>query len=70
MDICAGISGTFPSKSAREKMRKSREFLNRLGDAEQVFMPGPLSSGSEQALLEAVLEGHHTEAPLYAPEES
>jgi hypothetical protein len=29
MDVFAGITVTFPSKSALEKLRKSREFLNR-----------------------------------------
>jgi hypothetical protein len=40
--IFAGITVTFPSKSALEKMRKSREFLNGLSDEKQAFSPGPL----------------------------
>jgi len=66
MDVFAGVTITFPSKSALEKMGKSQAFLNRLD--EQAFSVGPLSASSEQQLLAAVLEGHHTEAPLYASE--
>jgi hypothetical protein len=55
MDVFAGVSINFPSKSALAKLRKNQEFLNRLGDAEQAFGPGP--AGEEQ-LLTAVLEGH------------
>jgi hypothetical protein len=60
----------FPSKTALEKMRKSQEFLNRLGDAEQAVSPSSLGASSKDQLLNAVLEGHHTEAPLYASEDS
>jgi hypothetical protein len=70
MEVFAGITVSFPSKAALEKMRKSREFLNRFGDEKTAFTPGPLGPSCEQALLTAVLEGHHTEAPLYGPEET
>ena len=40
MDICAGLSVTLPSKSALEKMRKSQEFLNRLGTKKRLFPLG------------------------------
>jgi hypothetical protein len=63
MDIFAGLTVTFPSKAALEKLRKSRDFLNRLD--EQAFSPGPLTESSEHQLLSALIEGHHTEAPLY-----
>jgi len=66
MDVFAGLTVTFPSKSALEKMRKSQEFLNRLD--EEAFSPGPLSASSEQQLLSALIEGDHVEAPLYASE--
>jgi hypothetical protein len=49
-------------------MRKSQEFLNGLD--KQAFSPGPLSASSEEQLLSALIEGHHPEAPLYAPEET
>ena len=68
MDVFAGITVTFPSESALEKMRKSREFLNGLDDAEQAFSSGPLSASSEHQLLSGILEGHHIETPLYASE--
>jgi hypothetical protein len=68
MDIFAGITVTFPSKSVFAKMRKSQEFLNGLDDEKQAFSAGPLSANTEHQLLGAVLEGHHTEAPLYASE--
>jgi hypothetical protein len=42
--------------------------LNRLGDEKQAFSPGLLSASSEHQLLSGVLEGHHTEAPLYVSE--
>ena len=45
MDVFAGITVMFPSKSALEKLRKSREFLNRLSDTEQVFSPNSLGPG-------------------------
>jgi hypothetical protein len=51
-------------------MRKSQEFLNRLGDAEAAFSPSSLGASAEDQLLSAVLEGHRTEAPLYASEET
>jgi hypothetical protein len=41
---------------------------NRLDDEKNAFSPSSLGPGSEHQLLGAVLEGHHTEAPLYAPE--
>jgi hypothetical protein len=37
MDIFAGVTVTFPSKSALEKTRKSQEFLNGLGDQKAAF---------------------------------
>jgi hypothetical protein len=67
MDVCAGISITFPSKAALERLRKAQRFLIDLGNEQSAFTPGPLEPGSEQALLGAVLEGHHTEVPLYGP---
>jgi len=70
MDVFAGVTVSFPSKSALEKLRKSREFLNRLGEEKTAFDPGPLGPSCEQALLMAVLKGHHTEAPLYGSEET
>ena len=51
-------------------MRKSQELLNRLGDVEAAFCPSSLGASTEDQLLSAVLEGHHTEAPLYASEET
>ena len=42
MDVFAGVTVTFPSKSALEKMRKSREFLNGLADEKQAFSAGRL----------------------------
>jgi DNA-directed RNA polymerase specialized sigma24 family protein len=69
MDIFAGVTVTFPSKSALEKLRKSQEYLNRLGDPETAFSPSSLGSNAENTLLSAVLEGDHLEAPLYAAEE-
>ena len=41
MDVFAGITVTFPSESALEKMRKSREFLNGLNDEKQAFLSEP-----------------------------
>jgi len=41
MDVFAGITVTFPSESALEKMRKSREFLNGLNDEKQAFFSEP-----------------------------
>jgi hypothetical protein len=70
MDVFAGLTVTFPSKAALEKLRKSREFLNGLRDEKQAFSPGPLSESSEHQLLSALIEGHHTEGPLYASEET
>jgi hypothetical protein len=70
MDVFAGITVTFPSKSALEKLRKSREFLNRLDDEKQAFSPGPLSVSSEHQLLSGVLSGHPVGTPLYASEET
>jgi hypothetical protein len=70
MDVFAGLTVTFPSKSALEKLRKSREFLNRLGAPEAAFCPSSLGASSEDQLLSAVLEGDHLEAPLYAAEET
>jgi Sigma-70 region 2 len=70
LDIFAGITVTFPSKAALEKMRRSQEFLNGLNDEKRAFSSGPLSASSEEQLLSAVLEGHHTEAPLYGSEET
>ena len=65
LDIFAGLTVSFPSKSALEKMRKSQEFLNGLSDEKQAFCAGPLGTNSEQQLLDALAAGHHTEAPLY-----
>ena len=65
MDVFAGVTVTFPSKSALEKMRKSQEFLNGLSNETRAFSPSSLGAGSEEQLLSAVLEGQHTEAPLY-----
>ena len=65
MDVFAGVTVSFPSKAALEKMRKSREFLNGLGDERQAFSPSSLGPGAEEQLLSALIEGHHTEAPLY-----
>jgi hypothetical protein len=70
MDVFAGLTVTFPSKSAIAKMRKSQELLNPLGDVEAAFCPSSLGASTEDQLLSAVLEGHHTEAPLYASEET
>jgi hypothetical protein len=70
MDVFAGVTVTFPSKSALEKMRKSQEFLNRLDEEKQGFSSGPLSANTEHQLLGAVLATHHIEAPLYASEET
>ena len=41
MDIFAGVSVSFPSKSALAKMRKNQEFLNQLNDPQRAFAPGP-----------------------------
>jgi hypothetical protein len=60
----------FPSKSALEKLRKSQEFLNHLSDGKQVFLPGPPGPSSEDQLLCAEIEGHHTEGPLYGSEQT
>jgi hypothetical protein len=65
MDVFAGLTLSFPSKSALEKMRKSQEFLNRLSDDKAAFLPSPLGPSSEDQLLSAVIEGHHTDEPLY-----
>jgi hypothetical protein len=70
MDIFAGLTVNFPSKSALERLCKSQEFLNRLGDPEKAFSPSSLGANAEDQLLSAVLEGHHTEEPLYASEET
>jgi hypothetical protein len=67
MDVFAGITVTFRSKSALEKMRRSREFLNGLSDEKQAFAPGPLSANTEHQLLGALLEGHHSETSLVTP---
>jgi hypothetical protein len=64
VDVFAGVTVSFPSKAALEKMRKSREFLNGLGDERQAFSPSSLEPGAEQQLLSALIEGHHTQAPL------
>jgi len=58
MDVFAGATVTFPSKAALAKLRKSRNFLNGVGDAEQVLSAGPLSANTEHQLLSAVLEEH------------
>ena len=55
MDVFAGLTVSFPSKSAFAKMRKSQEFLNRLGDAEAAFSPSSLGASAEDQLLSAVL---------------
>jgi hypothetical protein len=47
MDVFAGLTVTFPSKSAFAKMHKSQEFLNRLGDAEAAFCASSLGARSE-----------------------
>jgi hypothetical protein len=65
MDVFAGITVTFPSKSVFAKLRKSQQFLNGLNDEAKAFSPSSLGASSEEELLSAVLEGHHTEAPLY-----
>jgi hypothetical protein len=70
MDVFAGITVTFPSKSALEKMRKSQEFLNGLSDETRAFSPSSLGASAEDQLLSAVLEGHHTEVRLYASQET
>ena len=67
MDVFAGITATFPSKSAIAKMRKSREFLNGLNDEKAAFSAGLLSANTEHQLLSAVLEEHHVDSPLYTP---
>ena len=67
MDVFAGITVTFPSKAALEKMRKSREFLNGLSDEKAAFSLSLLSANIEHQLLSAVLEEHHVDSPLYAP---
>jgi hypothetical protein len=46
MDVFAGVTVTFPSKAALEKMRKNQGFLNQLD--EQAFSVGPLSASSEE----------------------
>jgi len=68
MDIFAGVTVTFPSKSVLEKIRKSRQFLNRLDDEKQTFSPSSLSANAEHQLLSGVLEGYHSETPLYTLE--
>jgi hypothetical protein len=73
MDVFAGITVTFPSKPALEKMRKSQAFLNGLNGAQKTVLTqeNSLSSDCSKArLLHAVFEGHHTETPLYASEET
>ena len=70
MDVFAGLTVTFPSKSALEKMRKSQEFLNGLSDETRAFSPSSLGASAEDQLLSAVLEGHHTEVRLYASQET
>jgi hypothetical protein len=65
IDVLAGITVSFPSKAALEKMRKSQEFLNSLSDERQAFTPSSLGPGAEEQLMGAILEGHHLEAPLY-----
>jgi hypothetical protein len=57
MDVFAGITVTFPSKSALEKMRKSQAFLNGLSDETRAFSPSSLGASAEDQLLSAVLEG-------------
>jgi hypothetical protein len=66
MDVFAGLTVSFPSKSALLKMHKSQEFLNGLD--EEAFSPGPLSASAEEQLLSALVEGDHIETPLYASE--
>ena len=70
MDVFAGVTVTFPSKSALEKSRKSREFLNGLSDEKAAFCSGPLTANTEHQLLSGVLEEHHVEEPLYAAEKT
>jgi hypothetical protein len=70
MDVFGGITVTFPSKAALEKLRKSQEFLNHLTDDKAAFLPNPLGPSSEDQLLGAVIEGHHTKTPLYGSEET
>ena len=41
LDIFAGVTASFPSKAALEKMRKSRELLNGLNDEKQAFFSEP-----------------------------
>jgi hypothetical protein len=69
MDVFAGVTVTFPSKSALEKMRKSREFLNGLSDDKGAFSPSSLGLGAEHQLLNGVLREDHLESPLYASED-
>ena len=65
LNVCGGLTVSFPSKAALEKLRKSREFLNRLGDEKEAFNASPLGPGTEHQLLTGILECHHAEAPLY-----
>jgi hypothetical protein len=48
LDIFAGVTVTFPSKSALEKMRKSREFLNGLAMKMAGFCTGPKRYNAER----------------------
>ena len=68
MDVFAGVTVTFPSKAALEKMRKSREFLNGAGDEREAFSPNSLGSNAEAQLLAGILEEHHTNSLVYAEE--
>ena len=52
LDIFAGVTASFPSKAALEKMRKSREFLNRLGDEKQAFSPSSLANPQGQMMFD------------------
>ena len=71
MDVFAGVTVTFPSKAALEKMRRSREFLGRLDDEKQTVYPGSsLSASREDQLVAAVFQGYHTETSLYGSEET
>ena len=68
MDVFAGITVTFPSKAALEKMRKSREFLNGLSDEKAAFSLSLLSANIEHQLLSAVLEEHHVDGKPRPPD--
>jgi hypothetical protein len=70
INVFAGVTLTFPSKSALERLRKSQEFMNNLADEKTAFSPSPLSPSAEDQLLSALVEGDHLEAPLYASEEN